>query len=179
MKREEIGKIIDDIETLESSDKVEGVPSALDGSGSGAGPPDGLTNIGTGMFAYVQFKGAAYELRVARKLLDDGKIADSDVLKMDYQPDVDFTELSNDQIQDIADKVYDGDVNEARSALGIDSGGKQPQFDGFKISSNGGKDIYYEMKNKKNLDDANLQKKGAFMLAYNKLPDSDTDVSTI
>lgn len=108
-------------------------------------------------------KGATYELRVAReKLVGGGEIRSSDTLRLDFEPEVNFDELTEDDYRAIAERVYDDPdrTAEVRSALQ-----GQPEFDALKLSD-GEADIYYEAKNRKTIDPENIEEQATRLFAY-------------
>nr|WP_276282733.1 hypothetical protein [Halorussus sp. DT72] len=169
------GRVTDDIRVLDGDERIEGVPEVL------YGDPNGITNLpATPTLAYNRIKGSTYELRFARNKLRP-KLDSGDTLRLDYTPDLDFSRLSDAQLEDIAKKVYGSknDVEEVRDDLGLDSSNnKDPEFDGFKIDSDGG-DVYYEAKNVKTLREEELKKKATFMFALDKLSSDVDDVRMV
>ena len=105
-----------------------------------------------------------YELRVV-----EGKLArqldSGETLKLSYEPDVDFDELSDSDISEIA-KEIGIDESEIKDDLGYKSTDKDPEFDGFVIE-NDEKAVYYETKSGE-VSTEDIEKKLSFLKAYEK-----------
>ncbi|MUV90713.1 hypothetical protein GJ629_13050 [Halapricum sp. CBA1109] len=147
-------KIADDINVLNGKGNVEGLARTLsrgDDGGSGAyleRLPDPDASDSDGYDPSSPVKGVALELRTARQAADE---LDSDEsLRMSAAPDVDFDEdLSETQIEDVAEKVY----GERESAVVSSDLTTNPEFDAVQeITDSDGntRRIYLESKNTEN-----------------------------
>ena len=136
-----------DVQDLSSNSNVEGVDKVVN---EDLTAKDGAVNANNN-----NVKGAMYELRVAEgklvKQLDSGE-----TLKLSYEPDVDFDELSDSDISEIA-KETDLDESEIKRYVGYKETNKDPEFDGFVIESDK-KAVYYEAKSGKVIRD-DIEKK--------------------
>ena len=173
---DDISSILDDIDTLEASDSIEGLPRVLsDFKLSDARTYDadfaGITNL----------KGATYELRVARNLESKLDLGSGDTLRLSYDPnqlsdapDTDFDSLSDSQLQDIADRVYgsEGDISDVRGALNSDA-----QFDA--VLERDSQITYFEMKNwaSDSADAAKIREQAVRWVAYQEVRDAEPDIS--
>ena len=177
---EAVATIARDIDELEFDPDVNGL--ARDGDGrSGAY----LADLGDVSEAATDkpVKGAALELRTARREASD--LRDGETLKLSHDPGTDLTKIEDvrgieDPIGYIAKRVYedpdDDDISDVKGYLGVDSGGKDVEFDGLRVSSDGDSDIiYFEAKNRKDLDKDDIQPQASKYLAT-RLIQGDTDL---
>ena len=179
---DEIAEVIDDIETLQASDHIEGLPRVLrDGFNKVTGNRDIVTRV----------KGATYEMRIAKHLTSRESELDlepGERIRLGYEPDkdgstvdVNFGDLEDgsdgpsDDIEYLAERVYgstdEESINNVRSALNLDSSSDgPPEFDGYLVRNDG--DVtYFEMKNWQDgsADPSDIKQKTTRFLAYQKL----------
>ncbi|MFC7072625.1 hypothetical protein ACFQJ7_17150 [Halovenus rubra] len=177
------GKIAKELDELEDTEGVEGImrlPAKTNGAGSGAYLID-LPAPGASQSAV---KGASLEIRVGSATAEG--LLDGETLRLSYKPDVEFTDITDEEIdgdplEEIAERVYNDPDKKGRvkKHLGIDgdSDGKQPEFDVIRESSDSDrKTAYWEAKNSKTLPPSEIRDQASRYLAY-RILNGDTDLS--
>ena len=152
-----------DVQDLSSNSNVEGVDKVIN---QDLTAKDGAVNANDN-----NVKGAMYELRVAEGKLVK-QLDSSETLKLSYEPDVDFDELSDSDISEIA-KETDLGESDIKEYTGYRETNKDPEFDGFVIESDR-KAVYYEAKSGKVTRD-DIEKKVTFLKGYERLDSDVTD----
>jgi len=179
-------EIAEDIEALNNNEAVEGLGRLLtkeagDGSSGGGSYLAEVRSLSPSA-SDAPLKGAALELRVARA---EAPSPDSDdVLRLDYEPDTDFTDIrelndTDDALGKIAEKVYgtrdEIDKQTVADDLGLQSGGTDAEFDAVR-DSDGDLKLYVESKNRATVTKADLNDQMSRYLAH-QIINGDTDLS--
>ncbi|WP_231754624.1 hypothetical protein, partial [Halapricum sp. CBA1109] len=146
-----VNKIADDINALSGRDDVVGLARTL-GKGSDGGTGSYFVDLPSPAASSNPVKGVSLEIRAAATEATD--LGDN-VLRLSYEPEVDFTELSDSAVQDIADKISD-DTSTVENALIDGDSSRDVELDAFRDSESG-TDIYFEPKNRDSVSSATVR----------------------
>ena len=142
------GMITRELDELDSNPNVEGAARVAAKEGEG-GTGSLLIDLPKPEISDKPVKGAALEIRAGKWKAGD---LDSGTLQLSYEPNVDLTdieEVDGNPVEDIAEQVYGTEdlTSKVRNDLGVNSGGKTPEFDSLQSSVDGGGSVYVEAKN--------------------------------
>ncbi len=136
---EVVGEIARGLDDLEDAQNVEGAVRIAGKSGD-AGSGSYLVDLPSSGASQTPVKGATLEIRVGSFLSEAGN-----EIRLSWKPDVDFSEVGNEELRDISEKMYD-----VRDESLVDSAirSNQKEFDAVEYRDDGVA-IYHESKNRK------------------------------